>query len=237
VWSEQDAGKKRPRGKPGCEDKRVQRAGARSLEAIVEPDVHACSPGVRKGHSPHQVLQERRAQGRTVPIHGRVEADVRGGFDNVDGSHLRECIQQSVRDGGRRRRIGKGLPAGVREAGVRRHPDQGTPQGGVSAPMLANVFLPHVLDEWCVKDVPPRMQGRCFLRRFADDCIIGGACEAEARRMMAVLPKRFPRFRRTMHPEQTALMACKRPPSCHQAAGGTGTCALLGLTHSWGKTR
>ena len=103
--------------------------------------------------------------------------------------------------------------------------------------MLANVFLHHVLDEWCVKDVHPRMQGRCFLSRFADDCIIGCACEADARRIMAVLPKRFTRFRLTMHPEQTALIAFKRPPSRNQSAGGTGTCDLLGLTHYWGKTR
>ena len=103
--------------------------------------------------------------------------------------------------------------------------------------MPANVFLHHVLDEWCVKDVQPRMKGRCFLTRFADDFIIGCALEADARRVMEVLPKRFARFRLTMHPEKTVLMACKRPPSRNQSAGGTGTCDVLGFTHSWGKTR
>ena len=101
----------------------------------------------------------------------------------------------------------------------------------------AKVCLPHVLDAWLVKDVHPRRQGRGFRRRFAEDVLIGCACEAAARRMRAVLPKRFTRFRLTMHPEKTALMACKRPPSRHPSAGGTGTCAWLGLTHSWGKTR
>jgi hypothetical protein len=71
--------------------------------------------------------------------------------------------------------------------------------------MLANVFLPHVLDEWFVKDVQPRMQGQCFLTRFADDFIIGCALEADARRVMEVLPKRFARFRLTIHPEKTRL--------------------------------
>ena len=140
-------------------------------------------------------------------------------------------------DGGILRLIGKWLHAGVLEAGALMHPDKGTPQGGVIAPMLANVFLHHVLDEWFVKDVHPRMQGRCFLSRFADDFIIGCECEADARRIMEVLPKRFTRFRLTIHPEKTALMACKRPPSHHQSAGGTGPCDLLGLTHYWGKTR
>jgi RNA-directed DNA polymerase len=103
--------------------------------------------------------------------------------------------------------------------------------------MLANVFLPHVLDEWFVKDVHPRMQGRCFLRRFADDFIIGCECEADARQIMDVLPKRFTRFRLTIHPEKTALIAFKRPPSRNQSAGGTGTFDFLGFTHYWGKTR
>jgi len=103
--------------------------------------------------------------------------------------------------------------------------------------MLANGFLHHVLDEWFVKDVPPRMQGRWFLSRFADDGIIGCECEADARRIMEVLPKRFTRVRLTMHPEKTALIACKRPPSRNQSAGGTGTFDLLGCTHAWGKTR
>ena len=81
------------------------------------------------------------------------------------------------------------------------------------------------------------MQGRCFLSRFADDFIIGCECEADARRILEVLPKRFTRFRLTMHPEQTALIAFKRPPSRNQSAGGTGTFDFLGFTPYWGKTR
>ena len=103
--------------------------------------------------------------------------------------------------------------------------------------MLANVFLHHVLDEWFVKDVLPRMQGHCFLMRFADDFIIGCEREADARRIMAVLPKRFTRFRLTIHPEKTALIGFKRPPGRDRSAGGTGTFDFLGFTHYWGKTR
>jgi hypothetical protein len=72
---------------------------------------------------------------------------------------------------------------------------------------------------------------------WATRLILGGACETDARRILEVLPKRFTRFRLTMPPEKTALIAFKRPPSRNQSAGGTGPCALLGLTHSWGKTR
>jgi RNA-directed DNA polymerase len=196
------------------------------LEAIFEQDFPAFSPGFRKGHSPQQALHERREQCRTLHINWIVDADVSGFFDNLDWSHLREFIQQRVSDGGILRLIGKWLPAGVLEAGELMHPDKGTPQGGGIAPMLANVFLHHGLDEWFVQDVLPRRQGHCFLTRFAD-----------ARRMMAVLPKRFIRFRLTMHPEKTALIAFQRPPSRHRSAGGTGTFAFLGFTHYGAKTR
>jgi RNA-directed DNA polymerase len=237
VWIEKDDGKERPIGKPCFEDKIVQRAVVMILEAIFEQDFHAFSHGFRKGHSPHQALHELREQCRTLHINWIVDADVSGFCDNLDWSHLREFIQQRVRDGGILRLIGKWLHAGVLEAGKLMHPDKGTPQGGVISPMLANVFLHHVLDEWFVKDVLPRMQGHCFLMRFADDFIIGCEREADARRIMDVLPKRFTRFRLTIHPEKTALIAFKRPPSRDRSAGGTGTFDFLGFTHYWAKTR
>jgi hypothetical protein len=81
------------------------------------------------------------------------------------------------------------------------------------------------------------MPGRCFLTRCADDCLMGCAYEADAHRRLAVLPKRCTRVRLTMHPEKTALMAFKRPPSREPSARGTGTCDLLGCPHSWGTTR
>jgi RNA-directed DNA polymerase len=215
----------------------VQRAVVMILEAICARDFHAFSHGVRKGHSPQQALHELREQCRALHIHWRVDADVRGFFDTLDWSPLREFLQQRVRDGGILRLIGKWRHAGVLEAGALMHPDKGTPQGGVISPMFANVFLHHVLDEWLVKDVHPRMQGHCLLMRFADDCIIGCAREADARRIMDVLPKRFTRFRLTIHPEKTVVVAFKRPPSRDQSAGGTGTFGFLGFTHYWGKTR
>jgi RNA-directed DNA polymerase len=231
VWSEQADGQQRPRGKPCCEDQSVQRAVVRILEAIFEQDVHAFSHGVRQGPSPQQARHERREQGRTLHSTWRVDADGSGFFDTVDWSPLREFLQQRGRDGGIRRLMGTWLHAGVLEAGALRPPDKGPPQGGGRSPMLANVFVHPVLDAWCVKDVRPRRQGPCLLMRFADALIIGCEHAAEARRILDVLPKRLPRFRRTMPPEKTARLACKRPPSRHQSAGGTGTFDFLGFPH------
>ena len=135
------------------------------------------------------------------------------------------------------RLIGKWLNAGVIEAGTLTYPDKGTPQGGVASPMLSNIFLHYVLDEWFVRDVQPRMKGRCFLIRYADDFVIGFELEADARRVMEVLPKRFNRFKLTIHPEKTVLVAFKPPPYQEKSAEGKSTFDFLGFTHYWTKAR
>lgn len=237
VWIETDDGRQRPIGTPCFEDKIVQRAVVMMLEASCEPEFQGFSHGFRKGPSQHQALHELRAQGRTVHIAWIVDADVSGFVDTLAWGHLREFIAQRVRDGGIWRLLGKWLHAGVLESGALSYPDKGTPQGGVLSPLVSNVFLPRVLDEGFVKDVQPRMQGRCCLTRFADACILGCALEADARRGMAVLPKRCARFRLTMHPAKTAFIAFKQPPSREPSARGTGSFAFLGFPHYWAKTR
>jgi RNA-directed DNA polymerase len=237
VWVEKADGTKRPISKPCFEDKIVQRAVVMILEAIFEPGFHAFSHGFRKGHSAHQALDELRKQCKELNITWILDADIRGFFDTIDRSRLREVIPQRVKDGGIVRLIGKWLHAGVLEAGALSYPDQGIVQGAVASPLLANLFLHHVLDAWFVTEVQPRMKGRCFLTRFGDDFIIGFELEADARRVMAVLPKRFGRFNLTIHPEKTALIAFGRPPSREASARGTGTFDFLGFTHYRGKTR
>jgi retron-type reverse transcriptase len=140
------------------------------LGAIYEQDFYGFSHGFRKGHSQHQALRELRELCMKLNIGWILDADVSGFFDNLDHSWLRRIIKRRVNDGGTLRLIGKWLNAGVVEGGVLTYPDKGTPQGGVVSPMLSNIFLHHVLDDWFVKDVKPRMKGRCFLVRFADDC-------------------------------------------------------------------
>jgi RNA-directed DNA polymerase len=117
VWIEKEDGKKRPISKPCFEDKVVQRAVVRILEAIFEPDFHTFSHGFRKGHSPHQALDELREQCSKLHIQWRVDADVSGFFDTIDRSCRREMLKQRVNDGGILRLIGKWLNAGVLEGG------------------------------------------------------------------------------------------------------------------------
>jgi RNA-directed DNA polymerase len=105
------------------------------------------------------------------------------------------------------------------------------------SPVFAKLFLHHVLDEGFERDVQPRMKGRCLLMRFADDFVMGCALEADARKLRAVLPKRFARFGLRIPPTKTALIACRNPEAHQGADTGNGTCDLLGLTHYWTQAR
>lgn len=235
VWIEKDGGEQRPIGKPGFEDKIVQRAVAMILAAIYGHDFYDFSHGFREGHSQHQALRELREQCIRLNINWILDADVSGFFDNLSHSHMREFIKLRVNDGGIIRLIGKWLNAGVVEGGNLTYPEKGTPQGGVISPMLANVFLHHVLDDWFVTEVLPRMKGRCFLIRYADDFIIGFELEEDARRVKNVLAKRFKRFELTIHPDKTKLVQFSRPSM--KMAGGSETFDFLGFTHYWVKSR
>jgi RNA-directed DNA polymerase len=166
-----------------------------------------------------------------------VDADVSGFFDNINWNQLIEVIKKRVNDGALIRLIGKWLHAGVMEDGVFYHPIKGTPQGGVISPLLANVFLNHVLDEWWVTTVKPRMRGRCFLVRFADDFVVGFEDEDDAHRFMKVLPKRFQRFGLTIHPKKTRQIAFGKPGSGSDSGSGKDTFDFLGFTHYWARSR
>lgn len=236
VWIDKEGGKKRPIGKPGFEDKIVQRAVMMILEVIYRHVFYDFSHGFRKGHSQHQALHELREWCRRKNIGWIVDADVSGFFDNLDHGFLRELIKQKVNDGGVLRLIGKWLNAGVVEAGTLSYPEMGTPQGGVISPMLANIFLHYVLDDWFMKAVKPRMKGGCFIIRFADDFIIGCEFEADAKRIMGVLPKRFNRFGLTIHPEKTVLVRFQQPTSKGKIKEEINTFDFLGFTHYWART-
>jgi RNA-directed DNA polymerase len=232
----------RPIGIPTLEDKVLQRAVVMLLEPIYEQDFYAGSYGFRPGRSAHQALED--LWKRTMANGGGwiLEVDIRKFFDTLGHSNLREFLQHRVRDGVLQRVIGKWLKAGVMEDGNVSYPDAGSPQGGVISPMLANVYLHYVLDTWFAKEVLPRLRGKAHLIRFADDFVILFTHEADARRVMEVLPKRFGKYGLTLHPEKTRLVPFYRPSrkragSKEELNQRSGTFDLLGFTHYWGKTR
>ena len=160
----------RPLGIPTLEDKILQRAVVMALEPIYEQDFRDCSYGFRPGRTAHQALRALWKQ--TMDLGGcwLVEVDIQKFFDTLDRGHLRHLLRQRVRDGVLLRLIDKWLQAGVLEGAELTHPEAGTPQGGVISPLLANIYLHYVLDVWFAEVVQPRLKGRAFLVRYADDC-------------------------------------------------------------------
>jgi group II intron reverse transcriptase/maturase len=171
-----------------------------------------------------------------------LEVDIRRFFDTLDRAHLRALLRRRVRDGVLLRLIDKWLKAGVLEGGSLTYPDAGTPQGGVASPLLANIYLHYVLDEWFEQEVKPRLRGRAFLIRYADDFVVGFTHEDDARKVLEVLPKRFGKYGLTIHPDKTRLVSFRRPTGASgRGAPGSdtrpGTFDFLGFTHLWGKSR
>ncbi len=231
----------RPIGIPTLEDKVLQRAVVMILEAIYEQDFYHGSYGYRPGRSAHQALDSLWKQTMQTGGGWVGEVDIRTFFDALDHGHLRGFLQQRVRDGVLLRLIGKWLKAGVMEDGCVWYPESGSPQGGVISPMLANVFLHYVLDEWFARDVQPRLRSRAFLIRYADDFVMGFTREDDARRVMQVLPQRLAKYGLTIHPDKTRLVTFRRPPatmpSGHARGERPGTFDLLGFTHYWARSR
>ena len=193
----------RPLGIPTFEDKILQRAVLMVLEPVYETDFLDASHGFRPGRGAHGALDSLWKQTMNLGCCWIVDVDLRKFFDTIDHGHLREFLKRRVRDGVILRLIGKWLNAGVLEDGVHTTPEHGTPQGGVISPLLANIVLHYVLDEWFAKEVRPRLTGEAFLIRYADDFVIGVAREDDARRIMEVLPKRMSKYGLTVHPEKT----------------------------------
>lgn len=232
-----DGAQTRPIGVPTFEDKVLQRAVAMLLEAVYEEEFHDFSYGFRPRRSAHDACLV--LQNETVKMAGGwvLEVDIKGFFDTLDHGHLREILGQRVRDGAVLRLIGKWLNAGVMEGLVLSHPESGTPQGGVISPLLANIYLHEVLDEWFVREVRPRLQGRAVLVRYADDFVFVFAQKVDAERVLEVLPKRFGKYGLTLHPDKTRLVPFRRPDRDDGGSGGPGTFDLLGFTHYWGMSR
>jgi len=242
-------GETRPIGVPTFEDKIAQRAVVMLLEPIYEHDFYDSSFGFRPKRSAHQALAE--VWKATMEVSGGyvLEVDIRQFFDTLDHQHLREFVLRRVRDGVLRRLIGKWLKAGVMEEGNLSFSESGTPQGGVISPLLANIYLHYVLDEWFEKQVKPVMRGQCRLIRFADDFVIVFQMKYDADRVMAVISKRFEKYGLTLHPDKTKLLDFRSPihyerrreeqsnDSSNSSRKRPETFDLLGFTHYWGKTQ
>lgn len=232
-------GGERAIGIPTFEDKVAQRAIVMLLEPIYEQDFLDCSFGYRANRNAHQALQVVLKGVMAKRGYWMLEVDIRKYFDSIPRAELRAILARRVADGVVKRSIDKWLKAGVMEAGEVHYPEAGTPQGGTISPILSNVFLHHVLDEWYTREVQPRLRGPSTLVRFCDDFVMFFANRGDAERVLAVLGKRLGRFGLQMHPDKTRLVDFR--PARIPAAGVKETLpttfVFLGFLHAWGVSR
>ena len=225
--------KGRPIGMPTTEDKLLQRAVKMVAEPLYEPIFRDCSYGFRPGRSAHMALE---ALWQAIMGMGGgwvLDVDVRQFFDTLDHGHLKTLLRHRVSDGVISRLFSKWLHAGVMEEDRVSYPAQGTPQGGIISPLFSNVYLHYVLDGWFEDEVQPRLQGRSALIRYADDFVLIFQHQADAERVLSVLPKRFGKYGLALHATKTRLVDF-RPLS---KVGGRQSFQFLGLTHYWGRSR
>jgi RNA-directed DNA polymerase len=238
VYIPKENGKERPISIPSLEDKIVQRATVTVLNAIYEQDFLPCSYGFRPGRSPHDALDAIRRTICCGPIAYVLEADIQGYFDAIVRSQLMAFVERRIGDSSLLRLIRKWIHVGVIEDGRLLVSETGTGQGQVISPLLANIYLHYVLDEWFEHEVKPRLRGRAAEIRYADDFILCFQSREDAERVLEVLPKRLAKFGLTLHPEKTQLLAFGRSalPSSPDAPKPA-TFDFLGFTHLCARSR
>ena len=236
----EEEGARRPLSIPVLEDKIVQRATLELLTAIYEQDFRECSYGFRPGRSPQDALDE---IGRVIcrrPVRYVLEADIWAYFDTIVRSQLMELIEKRVHDGSILRLIGKWIKAGVLEDGRLLVTQTGVGQGQVISPLLANIYLHHVLDEWFEDVVKPRLRGEAYEIRYADDFIFCFQYREDAERVLAELGERFEQYGLRLHPDKTRLIEFGREALTKSDEGGgpkPGTFDFLGFTHICTRSR
>ena len=206
IYIPKENGKQRAISIPALEDKIVQKATVEIRNAIYEQDFLDCSYGFRPGRGQHQALEEVRRVICTRPTGWVLEIDVTAYLDTIVRDQLMEMIEKRVCDGSVLRLIRKWVRVGVMEEGRLLVSETGTGQGQTISPLLANIYLHYVLDEWFENEGKPRMRGEAHEIRFADDAVLGFQYKEDAERVMEVLPKRFAKYGLTIHPEKTRLL-------------------------------
>ena len=204
-------GKERALGLPALEDKLVQQACAKLLNAIYEPLFLPNSYGYRKGIGAKDAVMDlcfNLQYGRFGYI---VEADIKGFFDHLDHDWLLKMLALKIDDNALLMLIRKWLKAGILDTdGTITHPVTGTPQGGVISPILANIYLHYALDLWFQQRVKRGASGQCMMIRYADDFVCAFQYRADAMRFYRELPKRLAIFQLEVAPEKSRVMAFSR---------------------------
>jgi RNA-directed DNA polymerase len=226
-------GKLRPLGIPAVEDKLLQLAVTRILQAIYEQDFLRGSYGYRPHVGALDAVDRLTIKLQFGRYNFVVEADIKGFFDNIEHGWLVRMLEERIEDGAFLRLIKKWLKAGVLDTdGQVLHPATGTPQGGNISPILANVYLHYALDLWFHKVVTPRCRGEAGLIRYADDVVCAFEYQADAERFYRELGQRLGKVGLERAAGKTRVI-----PGTRQQGPGHTSVDVLGVEFRWGRDR
>ena len=228
-------GRTRPLGIPVLEDKLVQLAARMLLEPIYEhSEFMGFSYGYRPRRSAHGALDALSVAIVSKKVNWVLDADIRAFFDTIDHGWMQKFVEHRVADRRMVRLLMKWLHAGVMEDGKLHEVKEGTPQGGIISPLLANIYLHHVLDQWVHQWRKRHARGEMYVVRYADDVVMAFQYEQDARAMRAALAERLATFGLEVHPDKTRVLRFGRFAAQHCAKDGhrrPGTFDFLGFTH------
>lgn len=239
VLIKKDNGKLRPLGIPTVMDKVMQLGITKILEAIYEPTFLDISYGYRPGRDAHKCLREINHMIMQGKVNYMIEADIEGFFDHVNHDWMMRCLDQRIADPNFKQLIQLFLRAGVMSEGKNQATTEGTPQGGILSPVLANIYLHYVLDMWFAGQ-RRKWCGESSLVRYADDFVIGVQHKREAEKIMEELGKRLEKFGLRLSAEKTRVIEFGRFAAENRKKRGEKkpeTFDFLGLTHYCTKTQ
>jgi group II intron reverse transcriptase/maturase len=232
--------KQRPLGIAALEDKIVQRALVAVLNAIYEEDFLGFSYGFRPRRSQHDALDALSVAISETPVNWILDADIRSFFDSVSQNWLLRFLGHRIGDERVLRLVRKWLKAGVLDDGEWTLSAEGTPQGAVISPLLANVYLHYVFDLWAQQWRRREAIGKVIVVRYADDIVAGFEHEADARRFWDAMRMRFEQFALELHGEKTRLLEFGRYAAERRARRRLGkpeTFMFLGFVFICGRSR